>query len=332
MMNPAQTLLRPATESTIVGCRELPPGWLVRDLSDAMAGTGTKPPWVIEDLLLAQSATQVSAHPHSMKSLAWLAACLESVAIHKVWGHFDASRVNSALFIETEDSLWVLEERIRGVARGLGLTGAEDVPGFHYLRSGPFDLVGMEQSLTQILELYRPDFVVLSTLQNLIFGRDWNTQLDMQFVNELIVRLSAKHCPIVVITHSPWNSKHKRAIGSVSQAANFLTALHFEKKVTGEDTFVHVTLDSKLGAELADFSLKLITEGEGKQREVRGFKFAGSGWPKGLGKDAVMRAISEDPDASPKEIAERTGVSDRYVQRLLQESRGKKGHTKRRSK
>lgn len=307
--------------SWVAPALHLPPGWHVRDLSDAMAGTGQKPPWVIEDLVLSESATQVSAHPHSMKSLAWLAACLESVAVHKVWGRFDASRVNSSLFIETEDPTWVLEERVRGLAKGLGLKGVEDAPGFRYLRSGPFDLVSMESQLTQILAHYKPDFAVLSTLQNLLHGRDWNEQKDMQAINALIVRLSNQHCPIVEITHSPWDGRNKRAIGSVSQAANFLTTMHFEKKMSSADTFVHVTLDSKLGAEESDFTLRLETEGDGEQREVRRFVYEGHGWPKGLAKEAVMQALNEDPDANPKEIAERTGVSVRYVQQL-KKSRG----------
>jgi hypothetical protein len=294
----------------------LPQGWQVCDLSDALAGKGQKPPWVIEDLLLAQSATQVSALPHSMKSLAWLAACLESVATHKVWGHFDAAAVKSSLFIETEDSQWLLEERVRGLAKGLGLGDAKAAEGFRYLRTGPFDLVSMETTLAQILDFYKPDFVVLSTLQNLLCGRDWNTQESMQDVNALIVRLSAKCCPIVEITHSPWNTKHKRAIGTVSQAANFLTAMHFEKKTSQGDSFVHVTLDSKLGAEESDFTLRLETEGEEQAREVRRFIYEGPGWPKGMNKEAVLAVLAEDPGASTKEIAERIGISPRYVQKI----------------
>ena len=97
--------------------------------------------------------------------------------------------------------------------------------------------------------------------------------------------------------------------------------MHFEK-ISGRETFVHVTLESKLGAEESDFTLKLETEGEGKEREVRGFVYAGNGWLKGLGKEAVVQAINEDPDASPREIAERTGVSVRYVQQLKKGSGG----------
>jgi AAA domain len=317
-----EALPTPAPAPVALPC--LPKGWEICDLSHAMAGARQKPPWVIEDLLLAQSATQVSAHPHSMKSLAWLAAALEAVAKHTVWHHFNASTVNRSLFIESEDSTWVLEERLRGLAKGLELRGVEDAPGFHYLRTGPFDLVNMEKTLAQIFEYYRPDFVVLSTLQSLLAGRAWKEQDEMQDVNSLIVRLSSAYCPIVEITHSPWDSRQKRAIGSISQAANFLTSLHFEKKVSSADTFVHVMLDSKLGAEESDFTLRLETEGEGKQREVRGFIYQGPGWPKGLGRAAVMEAINEDPEASAKEIAERKGVSERYVQKLKKESVAKK--------
>src|SRR5579864_2041046 len=41
-------------------------GWTARSFQDAMKGSQGKPPWVIEDLLLAQSATLVSAQPHAM--------------------------------------------------------------------------------------------------------------------------------------------------------------------------------------------------------------------------------------------------------------------------
>jgi hypothetical protein len=129
----------------------LPNGWRVCDLGDALAGTGEKPPWIIRELLLAQSATQVSAHPHSMKSLAWLAACIESVAKDTVWGHFEATAVNSSLFIETEDPQWVVEHRVQSVAKGLGLKTVEHAPGFHYLRTGPFDLEEMQRTLKDML-------------------------------------------------------------------------------------------------------------------------------------------------------------------------------------
>lgn len=308
-----------------VNVLSLPQGWQVCDLSDAIASTGQKPPWVIEDLLLARSATQVSGHPHSVKSFSWLDACLEAVAVHKVWGHFDASSVKSSLFIESEDSRWVLEQRLRGIAKGLGLKGVEDAPGFHYLRTGPFDLASMETTLAQILAHYKPDFVVLSTLQSLLAGRSWKEQQDMQPVNSLIVRLADQYCPIVLITHSPWDTRQKRAIGTISQAANFLTTLHFEKMSNGDGTFVHVTLDSKLGAEEADFTLRLETAGEGKEREVRRLIYQGSGLPRGMGKAAVMEAINSDPKASSKEIANLTGVSPRYVQKI-REPRGRKPH------
>lgn len=269
----------------IVPVPSLPTGWKICDLGDALEGSGQKPPWVIEDLLLAETATQVSAHPHSMKSLAWLAAAIESVATHKVWGHFDASAVESSLFIESEDAQWLVEGRIRGIARGLGLEGIEDAAGFRYLRTGPFDFVEFEHKLREIFEYYQPNFVVLSTLQSLLRGRDWNEQSEMQDVNAAIVRL-ASFAPIVLITHSPWDKRAKRAAGSITQAANFQTTMHFEKVRTpnNSDTFVHVSVDSKVGSEQADFSLKLETEGEGKQKEVRNVVYQGTGWPKGGGK------------------------------------------------
>src|SRR5262249_39587817 len=77
----------------------------------------------------------------------------------------------------------------------------------------------------------------------------------------------------------------------------------------------HVRVDSKIGAEQTDFHLKLETEGG----DIRGLIYNGPGWPKGGGKRAILAAIEEDPDATPKEIADRIGVTPRYVQKLVKE-------------
>src|SRR5205809_1905524 len=51
--------------------------WEVRTLADALNIREEQPPWIIEDILLEQSATLVSAQPKAMKSLSLLYACLE---------------------------------------------------------------------------------------------------------------------------------------------------------------------------------------------------------------------------------------------------------------
>jgi len=111
----------------------------------------------------------------------------------------------------------------------------------------------------------------------------------------------------------------RRAAGTVTQTANFLTTAHFEKTVnqkTGE-TFAHVSVDSKAGALETDFSLKLVTDGQPRKPDsVRQVVFAGKGWARGLKKDAVLAAIESDPEAPNKDIADRAGVSVRYVQSI----------------
>jgi hypothetical protein len=270
---------------------------------------------------MQESATLVSAHPHSMKSLVWLDAALEAAARQTVWGHFAAPSVRKTLFIESEDSRWVVEDRIRGLAKGLGLNSVKDVPGFHYLRSGPFDLVNMESQLGTILSRYQPDFVVMSTLQNLLAGRNVNEQSEMQGVNAAIMQLSLKCCPIVLITHSPWDRNAKRAMGTITQAANFLTAMHIQKIAHNGTTFAHCVLDSKMGVDVPDFTLRLETAGEGDGRQVRRIVYGGSGRPKGFAKEAILEARDENPSATVKEIAAIAGVSERHVQKTLKAER-----------
>ena len=296
--------------------------WTARGFQDAMTASQSNPPWIIEDLLLAESATLVSAQPHAMKSLSWLSACLEAVTKKKVWGQFAAPNADSVLFLETEDPAWMVESRIRGLAKGLGIGEKDPVPGFHYACVGPFDFMNnQENRIGDLVQRHKPNFIVLSTLQNLLNGRDYNRQNDMQPIMAGMIQL-AQSAPLVLVTHSPWDKRQKRAAGSVTQTANFLTALHYEKSIarkTGE-TFVHVSVDSKAGASETDFSLKLETAGNPRDPgSVRKVAYIGKGWPRGTGREAVLAELQEDPDASPKEIAERADVGVRYAQRIMKE-------------
>jgi len=298
-----------------------PDRWVARGFQDAMKGSREKPPWVIEDLLLAESATLVSAQPHAMKSLSLLGACLEATAKGKVWGHFDAPNIDSVLFLETEDPEWMVEARIRGLAKGLGIGEKDGVPGFHYACVGPFDFLGDENRIGELVQKHAPKFIVLSTLQNLLRGRDYNRQNDMQPIMAKMIELS-RLAPLFLVTHSPWDKRQKRAAGSVTQTANFVTAMHYEKRISKKsaETFVHVSVDSKAGALETDFSLKLETNGDPRDPgSVRKVAWSGKGWPKGMGRDAILAELEQDPNASPKEIAERTGMSERYVQRIIKE-------------
>ena len=295
--------------------------WQVRGFQDAMRGTAA-PPWVIQDLLLAESATLVSAQPHAMKSLSWLAACLDAVVTKKVWGHFDAPSVDSVLFLETEDPPWMVEGRIRGLAKGLGLSERDEVPGFHYACVGPFDFLEEKGRIADMVQKYMPKFLVLSTLQNLLGGADWNSQADMQPVMAEMIKIS-RGCPLILVTHSPWDSRQRRAAGSVTQTANFITAMHYKKyfkKGSGE-TFVDVAVDSKAGAAATSFCLKLEIDKSkpGDPGAVRRLLYAGKRREKATGKAEIIEAIEENPDADTAEIAELTGRTRRYVQKIRKE-------------
>jgi hypothetical protein len=301
--------------------------WKVLSYLDAQQNQTTEPPWRIKGLVVDGSATQVSAHPHGMKSLSWLIAALESVTVHKVWGKFDASRIERVMYIESEDPEWMVAARIRGIAKGLGLDPAKEVPGFHFSCPGPFDFVSEEEGIRELLAKLEPNFVVLSTLQSVLAGRDWLNQKDMQDVNALIVRLS-RICPFVVLTHSPWDKRQRRAAGTITQFANFAITMHYDKVKLGEGgTAIHVVGDSKIGASINNFYLKLLTEGdEDDPASVRGLVYGGEGRPKGAGKEAVLDALADDPDASTEEIAERAGVSPRYVRDIKKAAFAKKRH------
>src|SRR5882672_3375212 len=155
-----------------------PEGWQFETLDVTMASGYQPPPWILKDLLPDQSGLLCSGMPHAGKSLNWLAAAMGSVLEHKVWGHFDASKVKRAAYIETEDPKWMLADRIQGLATGFGLDPREDLSklGFASACLGPFNLIKMGQQLENFIGEFEPDWVVLSTLQGLLGGRNFKEQ------------------------------------------------------------------------------------------------------------------------------------------------------------
>ncbi len=295
--------------------------WQVYDNRDAFKKTA-EPAWVVENLLMADSATLVSAQPKAMKSLSLLQACMEAARLQRVWGRFKAPGVKNTLFIETEDTLQLLNARVRGLSKGLGLKDGEKLEGFQYACVGPFTLIDEAERLQRLFDLYKPDFAVISTLQNILGEANWNQQHDMRPVMEVTIKLS-RVCPLFVVTHSPQDKKQRRAAGSITQAANFAGALHFEKKFVGGATTVNVKADSKAGAALPKFSLRLETEGPiGNPESVRRLVYETAG--KSSNKAIIESAIAENPDISTDELVEMTGTGTRNVQKIRKELNAQK--------
>jgi hypothetical protein len=304
---PNETIQNPARPT-------FPEEWKVSSLQEIVNGQLIEPRWIIEDLLLEQSGTLVSGLPHAGKSLNLLSAAIESVTTHKVWNRFDSSSVKRVLYIETEDPEVVVRKRIRGLVKGLQLDPKTLPEGFHLAVTGPFDITAMETQLNALIDFYKPDWVVISTLQGLLVDRDWKEQKDMSRVNAIFVRLARK-CPIVVVTHSTWNKENKRAAGSVTQAANFLTLIHFEKKIAADgETTTTVSLDSKMGGEFPEFDLKLETEVVAGKPDVRRVVYAPHEPSK---KEQILAYRKENPKASVKEIAAQVGASEKHVRNTL---------------
>ena len=228
---------------------------------------------------------------------------MESSLSMPVWGHFESSRVKRALFLETEDPDWLVAQRVHRIANGLDITVADcENCDFVVGNLGPFDLVACRDYMRCLLDKYKPDVAVLSTLQGLLGGRDWKEQADMQDVNALLVNLAHEYCPLSVITHSPWDRKQKRSAGSVTQAANYQNILHYEKY----HHYIKVKLDSKLD-EASQFRIKI------HKKDDLSLKFQ---WAIMDGPETIERYISDHPDDTPQQIAEVFGCTDRYIREL----------------
>lgn len=298
-------------------------GWRVKTLRDALEAPDKEPPWIVEGLVLGECGTLISAQPKKMKSLSWLQACIEAPARHKVWGHFPAPNVKRTLFIETEDPQWLVEARIQGIAQGLGLSPA-DVPGFHYVCPGPFDLLNEgKHVIPDVYKAYAPDFIVLSTLQNLIPGRGMGEQKDMGPIMSAILGLARKHCPIVLITHSPQDSKKRRAAGSVTIAANFVIEGHYA--ASGADgKQIHVQLHSKAGSGSRDFTLELETEGaDDDPSAVRRIVYTGKGRAESRSEQASL-LLAANPNMTAQELMNQTGLGQSTAYELVRRLRGRK--------
>jgi len=297
-----------------------PEHWRPSSLAEVLTRTAEPPPWVIDGLLPAQSGILCSGQPHATKSLNWLYAALESVVKHKVWGKFTCPKVNRVLFIETEDPTWLVEGRIHQFAKGLGLRPEDDLGeyGFFFACTGPFELAKSERQLIALIDEVEPDWVVISTLQGLLGGRDVKEQKDMGPVNAVMVRLQ-RRAPLVLITHSPRDAKARRSMGTITQDANYLVTLHFEKRPNKcGKTVISVVGDSKMGVEL-EFDLALETESvtlNGKTvSEVRRIVHSVR---KETKKELILRFRDQNPEfESAEEIADAVDASPQYVRRVL---------------
>lgn len=248
---------------------------MTRGIEHALKGEGKPFPWAVKGLTIRRSATVVSGHPHAMKSFNCLAGCIELAYSQTLWGHFEAPTIKRTLYIETEDSEALLDARVRGLLRGFGIKSPSELPNFMYARLGPFDLVQKKEHLKQLFAHFKPDLVVLSTLQGLLGGRDWNAQDKMGPVMAAIIEMAGL-IPggLWVITHSPLNKEATRPAGTITQLANYSTALHFAKGFNEGKTCVDVKVDSKFGGEETEFCLA-IEGGElpGGGTEVRSIQY-----------------------------------------------------------
>jgi len=292
------------------------PEWEIHGLTDAFKDAES-PPWVIKDLVMSGTLTLVSAHPHGMKSLSWLAASMEGVHTRKVFGRFEAPTLKNVMFIETEDPEWLVKKRIQGLAKGLKLPEGATLPGFHYTCPGPFELIKHRVQLERLIEKYKLDLIVLSTLQNLLGGRSWKEQDEMADLMAMLVKVARK-CPIVLLTHSPQDRSQKRAIGTITLGANCATHIHSEKSEKGGSTYVHLTVDSKAGATDTDFSLMLHADRKDTDPvgSVRGLVYAGKGNRGKTIEQQVREAIAENPEATVAELAEIADCDDSYVRKI----------------
>jgi RecA-family ATPase len=274
--------------------------WGIGSLAEAIASKMEKPAEVIKGgILLQASANLTSGQQHAMKSYAWLAAAIEAATRQTVWGSLPAPDVKRTIYIEIEDPKWMVEKRVKKIAKGLGLTTAEiRNSGFEYVAVPPFNLKTPQQEkrLTTLIKTLRPDFMVISTLQaTLNGGEDMRQQQDMAPVMQAVLRLS-RLCPSVLLTHSPRNNRQKRAYGAVTQDANFATLVHFTKSTKKKNTIV-ATLDSKELAATDDFEIKVIDTPNG------GIKFECVGTPV---QNQVAKFIRDNPTMSGRAIAKQT--------------------------
>ena len=296
--------------------------------------------WIIDPLLLENASNLTSGQPHAGKSLAWLAAAMQAAYTRKVWGKFQVSPgVKRVLYVETEDPRVLVETRVRELAKHMGAADVRDLydAGFYLATTGPFDLVKVKDQIYRLLDEYKPDLVVLSTLQGLLGGRDWNAQDEMADVNAMLVDLGRNLVPLSVITHSPKDPKLHRAAGTITQEANHATVMHFQKKMLtsgpgkGKDLLT-VSVDSKMfpvpAFELLIDSELAPTSTNSEARKLISVSLAGEDVSVGAksasasnSKDECRRKISEyvdkNPDATDRAVADAVECGSRELVRRV---------------
>ena len=102
----------------------------------------------------------------------------------------------------------------------------------------------------------------------------------------------------------------------MTQEANFLTTMHFEKAKS--KNIIKVTWDTKLGNAAGGFSMTLETEGE----EIRGLRVTQVG--RHNQKELMMThleemGVTENDAESRQALVDQFGVSDRWARQAIDE-------------
>ena len=297
--------------------------------------------WTVNGLLLEGATNLTSGQPHAGKSLAWLAGAMQAVTTRKVWGKFQVnSSIKRVLYVETEDPRVLVETRVRELAKHLS-PSPEDLydAGFLLATTGPFDLVKAKDEIHRLLDTHKPDWLVLSTLQGLLGGRDWNAQDEMAEVNALLVDLGRNVVPTSVITHSPKDARLHRAAGTITQEANHATVLHIQKQMlkagpgAGKDLLT-ISVDSKLYP-VPQFALLIHSEpaptpDNPDARKLVSVSLASEDVSAAIPKSAktdkveaepdkrqkIVDYLAEHPEATVQEIADSVPCSYEYARRM----------------
>jgi hypothetical protein len=243
--------------------------------SSFMAMAMEDPRWLIKDIWTAESHGLIAGEPKTNKTTVALALALSVASGAPFLGSYSVGVQGPVLFVQEENAPWMMQDRLRKLARYYGLLGSGEVHVRRSVRGGlgtvsvdldfPDDLplkllnnygfdLGLEEHRDMLeaeVEAWRPKLLVLDPLYLILGGVDENVSHSLRPFLKWLMQLRYQYNLAVMVVHHfrKQNMQHgivragQRILGSSTLHGWVDSALYLSPRDEAREGWVSTTME-----------------------------------------------------------------------------------------
>ncbi len=189
----------------------------VIDLNDFIAAPNTPLDWLVEDLVLMGSVTEILGDRGSMKSLLSNQLAFDVACGKPCLGQFPTNKQGTVLIVDMENPEPPLRVRLGQMARGNAATG--DVP-IKLYRPLTFDIMKQTdlENLKAAIHAASPILIIFDCLRRIHRKEENSSQEMAEIMDRLMILAHSTGAAVVFVHHTPKDGKTSRGSGDIEAA------------------------------------------------------------------------------------------------------------------